>query len=120
MTDKELQRLIEDVENNYLISAPKSMKSNIYAEINRQRKAKNRIRNINYNMKVLAGMAAAIGIFCFLPFRTDAEIYLQDKRIERIEERYQNQEEHIMRQHKKNQLIEEIKDKINTNILEVF
>lgn len=67
ITDEELLRLIEQVEERELIRAPRNLKEEIFQRIDREKKRKHSRRLISYRVQVLAGMAAALTVLLFLP-----------------------------------------------------
>lgn len=67
LTEEELLRLMEQVEERELIHAPGRLKGDVFQRIDRQRKrAQDRIL-FSYRVKVLAGMAAALTVLLLLP-----------------------------------------------------
>lgn len=68
LSDEELLKLIADVEENSLIQAPKRLKSYIFSKIEAKRNRAKMVSMTTYRLKVCVAMAAAIGIFCILPF----------------------------------------------------
>lgn len=80
LSDEELLKLISDVEQNSMISAPSYLKSDILSKIEdteksmaaAKKKAKT-IEFVTYRLKIVVAMAAAIGIFCVLPYKMPSQ-----------------------------------------------
>lgn len=67
LTDEELLRLIEQVEERELIHAPRHLKEDVFQRIDRKTKRECGRRLIFYRVQVLAGMAAALMVLLLLP-----------------------------------------------------
>ena len=67
ITDEELTRLIEQVEEQELIHAPGHLKENVFLQLDRQRRTAKKRQLFSYRAKVLVGMAAALTVLFLVP-----------------------------------------------------
>lgn len=67
LSEKELARLIEQVEEREMLHAPVHLKDNVFTQIRKQRQAAQRLQLFSYRAKVLAGMAAALTVLFLVP-----------------------------------------------------
>ncbi|MBD5518971.1 MAG: hypothetical protein HDR07_10990 [Lachnospiraceae bacterium] len=67
ITDEELTRLIEQVEERELIHAPGHLKENVFLQLDRQRRTAKKRQLFSYRAKVLVGMAAALTVLFLVP-----------------------------------------------------
>ena len=67
MTDEELARLVEQVEERELIHAPGHLKENVFLQLDRQRRMAKKRQLFSYRAKVLVGMAAALTVLFLVP-----------------------------------------------------
>ena len=67
ITDEELARLVEQVEERELIHAPGHLKENVFLQLDRQRRTAKKRQLFSYRAKVLVGMAAALTVLFLVP-----------------------------------------------------
>ena len=67
MTEEALMELIRQVEAEEMLHAPKQLKGNIFAELQRERRAAKKRQVFAYRAKVLIAMAAALAVLIFMP-----------------------------------------------------
>lgn len=67
MSEEELNALIEQVESQEMLHAPKHLKANVMARIRRDRQNAARKQLLLYRMKVVAAMAAALTLLILMP-----------------------------------------------------
>lgn len=112
LTDEELNSLIEDVENNSMLTAPNHLKSNIYSKIALKRKRAKATEILYYRFKVITISAAAILLFCILPGRAPSSLEkaaMQTKaRNKRIESNIERTNDKIIRAEKLENFFNEI------------
>lgn len=117
LTDEELMALIEDVEKNSMMSAPKIIKSDVYSEINRLNNRQKSVAIMTYRFKVISGVAAAILIFCVMPFKTTSSLQRAQYASMCRDEEYQSYIDRIEakeeRENEREQFVEKIIDKID-------
>ena len=66
-TEEELTRLIRQVEEQELLHAPKHLREDIFAQIDREKQQRKSWQLFSYRAKVLAGMAAALAVLFLVP-----------------------------------------------------
>lgn len=113
LTDEELMKLIDDVENDGMISAPVHLKENVISEIRRQRQHAKTVNLIAYRAKVVIGMAAAVGVFCIMPFKMPTPSERAIRTIEYREDRFQDMTERKASKEKRAEFVEKIIEKID-------
>lgn len=67
LSEEELARLIEQVEERELLHAPVHLKENILLQIRKQRQTVQKLQLFSYRAKVLVGMAAALTVLFLVP-----------------------------------------------------
>ena len=67
MNEEELNALIEQVESQEMLRAPKHLKEDVMAQIRRDRQKAARKQLFLYRMKVVAAMAAALTLLILMP-----------------------------------------------------
>ena len=67
LSEKELEELMEQVELHEMLRAPVHLKSNVVAQIRRERIGAKRRQIFSYRAKVLAAMAAALTLLILIP-----------------------------------------------------
>lgn len=67
LTEEELMRLIETVEERELLHAPGHLKGNIFSHIQEGKRKERQRALFSYRAKVLVGMAAALAVLFLMP-----------------------------------------------------
>lgn len=67
LSEEELARLIEQVEEQEMLHAPVHLKENVLARVRRQRQTAQKLQLFSYRAKVLVGMAAALTVLFLVP-----------------------------------------------------
>ena len=67
LSEKELEELMEQVESHEMLRAPVHLKSNVMAQIRRERRDAKRKQIFAYRAKVLIAMAAALTVLILIP-----------------------------------------------------
>lgn len=67
LTDEELARLIQNVEEREMLSAPGHLKESVFFQIDAERMRRKRQALFSYRAKVLIGMAAALAVLFLVP-----------------------------------------------------
>ena len=67
LTEEELAKLIEQVEEREMLHAPVHLKENVFVQIRKQRQAAQKLQLFSYRAKVLVGMAAALAVLFLVP-----------------------------------------------------
>ena len=67
LTEEELMRLIETVEERELLHAPGHLRGNIFSHIQEGKRKERQRALFSYRAKVLVGMAAALAVLFFVP-----------------------------------------------------
>lgn len=67
LTEEELMRLIETVEERDLLHAPGHLKGNIFSHIQEGKRKERQRALFSYRAKVLVGMAAALAVLFLMP-----------------------------------------------------
>lgn len=114
MTDRELELLINEVEKNELIKAPKNMKEEVFATIRAKRHKAKVVELVSYRAKVVVGMAAAIGMLIIMPFKD-----ISESRIHEINDSIKIKKSSYERQLKKDDL-KDAKNEFVESILNRF
>lgn len=141
LTDEELLRLIEQVEDRELIHAPGHLKEDVFQRIDRQKERERNRRLISYRVKVLAGMAAALTVLLLLPIEGsnvpesprysivdrllredeisaadewEQEALAREQEIDRVWERYRKKQE---RKEAGERYVQEIKDYFSNHLI---
>lgn len=82
LTDAELESLINDVEMNYMLTAPSHIKGDILGKINRDKHRAKVINIATYRLKIAIACAASILLFCTyvmtMPTATERIMYNVD------------------------------------------
>ena len=128
LSDEELLKLIADVEQSSMISAPGYLKSDILSKVEAIEKssvtAKKKTKTIDfvtYRLKIAVAMAAAIGIFCVLPYKmpsqTDRIIKDREPKSTVVNSKYDRKESKEERKENYMQFLDEI---TNFNIEDII
>lgn len=67
LTEEELLKLIEHVETEEMLHAPRQLKGNVFAQIQSEKRAMKNRKVFVYRAKVFAAMAAALAVLIFMP-----------------------------------------------------
>lgn len=67
LTEEDLLKLIEHVETEEMLRAPRQLKGNVFAQIQSEKRAMKNRKVFVYRAKVLAAMAAALAVLIFMP-----------------------------------------------------
>ena len=67
LSEEELTRLIEQVEEREMLHAPVHLKENVFTQIRKQRQTAQKLQLFSYRAKVLVGMAAALTVLFLVP-----------------------------------------------------
>ena len=67
LTEEELARLIETVEEREILHAPGHLRANIFSQIQEGKRRERRRALFSYRAQVLVGMAAALAVLFLVP-----------------------------------------------------
>ncbi len=67
LSEEELARLIEQVEEREMLHAPVHIRENVFAQISMQKQRAKKLQLFSYRAKVLVGMAAALTVLFLVP-----------------------------------------------------
>lgn len=67
LNEEELAQLIAQVEERELLHAPAHLKENVFLQVERQKRTKQKLQLFTYRTKVLVGMAAALAVLFVVP-----------------------------------------------------
>lgn len=101
MTEEALMELIRQVEAEEMLHAPKQLKGNIFAELQRESLVAKKRQVFTYRAKVLVAMAAALAVLIFMPNDSAEEVQkipvqqqTEDESLEQMaQRRQQNRDE---------------------------